>query len=115
MHALSMFDDIFAAEDERSGLIEGAMRTIGEEGSGVVVLISRPTADYVSRAIANRKSSVNAGDPHSAPEQRDYGVGAQILTELGVRDMVLLTNTSHSLVGLDGYGLSIVGERPIAI
>jgi 3,4-dihydroxy 2-butanone 4-phosphate synthase/GTP cyclohydrolase II len=37
-----------------------------------------------------------------------------ILTELGVHDMVLITNTHHTLVGLDGYGLSIVGERPIA-
>ena len=40
-------------------------------------------------------------------------LGAQILAELGVQDMVLLTNTHHTLVGLDGYGLSIVGERPI--
>jgi 3,4-dihydroxy 2-butanone 4-phosphate synthase/GTP cyclohydrolase II len=47
-------------------------------------------------------------------ELRDYGVGAMILTELGVHDMVLITNTHHTLVGLDGYGLSIVGERPIA-
>lgn len=39
--------------------------------------------------------------------------GASILTELGVRDMILLTNTHHTLVGLDGYGLSIVGERRI--
>ena len=46
-------------------------------------------------------------------ELRDYGVGATILTELGVRDMVLLTNIHHTLVGLEGYGLSIVGERPI--
>jgi len=45
--------------------------------------------------------------------QRDYGVGAQILAELGVHDMILLTNTQHSLVGLEGYDLSIVGERPI--
>ena len=38
---------------------------------------------------------------------------AQILTELGVQDMILLTNSHHTLVALDGYGLSIVGERPI--
>jgi 3,4-dihydroxy 2-butanone 4-phosphate synthase/GTP cyclohydrolase II len=46
-------------------------------------------------------------------ELRDYGVGAQILAELGVHDMVLLTNTHHSLVALEGYGLSITGEQPI--
>ena len=46
-------------------------------------------------------------------ELRDYGVGAMILTELGVEEMVLLTNTHHTLVALDGYGLSIVGERRV--
>ena len=110
MHALSIFDDVFARNTERSRLLEGAMRAIGEEGSGVVVLINRPAADYVSRAIRSLEPRPRESDE----EQRDYGVGAQILTELGVRDMILLTNTSHSLVGLDGYGLSIVGERPIA-
>ena len=114
MHSLSMFEDIYGQQTERSGLLEGAMRIIGEAGSGVVVLISRPSGDYASRAIR----ALDARAPQSedeVTEQRDYGVGAQILAELGVRDMVLLTNTRHSLVGLEGYGLSIVGERPITI
>jgi 3,4-dihydroxy 2-butanone 4-phosphate synthase/GTP cyclohydrolase II len=46
---------------------------------------------------------------------RDYGVGAQILTALGVHDMVLLTNSHHTPVALGGYGLAIVGERPIPV
>ena len=46
-------------------------------------------------------------------ELRDYGVGAQILAELGIHDMVLLTNTHHSLVALEGYGLNIVSERRV--
>jgi 3,4-dihydroxy 2-butanone 4-phosphate synthase/GTP cyclohydrolase II len=113
MHSLSMLEDIFAEDNERSGLLEGAMRTIGEAGAGLVVLISRPTADYVSRAIRRREQGSKAEDSEIISEQRDYGVGAQILTELGVRDMILLTNTRHSLVGLEGYDLSIVGEHPI--
>jgi 3,4-dihydroxy 2-butanone 4-phosphate synthase/GTP cyclohydrolase II len=108
-----MLEDIFAEDNERSGLLEGAMRTIGEAGAGLVVLISRPTADYVSRAIRRREQGSKAEDSEIISEQRDYGVGAQILTELGVRDMILLTNTRHSLVGLEGYDLSIVGEHPI--
>jgi 3,4-dihydroxy 2-butanone 4-phosphate synthase / GTP cyclohydrolase II len=115
MHALSVFDDVFARDTERHGLLEGAMRIIGEEGAGVVVLINRPAPEYATSAIRSlerREPSVDADD--SPPEQRDYGVGAQILAELGVHDMVLLTNTRHSLVGLEGYDLSIVGERPIA-
>jgi 3,4-dihydroxy 2-butanone 4-phosphate synthase / GTP cyclohydrolase II len=113
MHSMSIFGDVFGQDSSRSGLLEGAMRIIGEEGSGVVVLINRPAQDFASRAIRNLGSN-NEIDPGAVPvEQRDYGVGAQILTELGVTDMVLLTNTRHSLVGLEGYGLSIVGERAI--
>lgn len=118
MHALSLFDDVFGRDSDRGGLLEAAMRTIGERGSGVVVLINRPTADHASTAIRRLSQPLPppmplAGRVEDAPEQRDYGVGAQILAELGVRDMVLLTNTRHSLVGLEGYDLSIVGEMPL--
>jgi 3,4-dihydroxy 2-butanone 4-phosphate synthase/GTP cyclohydrolase II len=113
MHALSVFDDVFARDTERQGLLEGAMRTIGEHGAGVVVLINRPSPDHASRAIRGLAGERPAADDDMPAEQRDYGVGAQILAELGVHDMVLLTNTRHSLVGLEGYDLSIVGERPI--
>ena len=59
---------------------------------------------------------VHRGEPveQDIEEFRDYGVGAQILAELGVHDMELLTNSHHSLVALEGYGLSIVGNRPFA-
>jgi len=118
MHALSLFDDVFARDTERQGLLEGAMRIIGAEGAGVVVLINRPAADHASSAIRGlgreQPAPRSSGDDSDTPaEQRDYGVGAQILAELGVHDMVLLTNTRHALVGLEGYDLSIVGERPI--
>jgi 3,4-dihydroxy 2-butanone 4-phosphate synthase/GTP cyclohydrolase II len=46
------------------------------------------------------------------PELRDYGIGAQILLDLGVRDMVLLSNTRRTLIGLEGYGLNVVDQRP---
>lgn len=115
MHALAMFEDIFAQESDRNGLLEGAMRMIGDAGAGVVVLINRPSPDYASQAIRRLGPPNHPSDnqPDMPSEQRDYGVGAQILAEIGVRDMVLLTNTHHALVGLEGYGLSIVGERPI--
>ena len=44
---------------------------------------------------------------------RDYGIGAQILLDLGVKNMILLTNRRRTIVGLDGYGLNIVEQRPI--
>ncbi len=117
MHALSVFDDVFARDTERHGLLEGAMRIIGEEGAGVVVLINRPAPEYATSAIRSLDRDQRPPEPtrddDMPAEQRDYGVGAQILAELGVHDMVLLTNTTHSLVALEGYDLSIVGERPI--
>ncbi|HLV08298.1 MAG TPA: 3,4-dihydroxy-2-butanone-4-phosphate synthase [Croceibacterium sp.] len=113
MHALSFFDDIFAHDTERQGLLEGAMRMIAEEGAGVVVLLNRPSPNYATRAIRRLDETAPPDEDDMPAEQRDYGVGAQILAELGVHDMVLLTNTKHSLVGLEGYDLSIVGERPI--
>ena len=58
----------------------------------------------------------HAGQPVAGMDElRDYGVGAQILAELGVHDMILLSNNAHSLIALDGYGLAVVGQRPIDI
>ncbi|MBS0504393.1 MAG: 3,4-dihydroxy-2-butanone-4-phosphate synthase, partial [Proteobacteria bacterium] len=112
MHTMSMFVDVFGEENQRSGLLSRSMELIGEEGSGVIVVINRPMQGIVSRFMQLRAEGKGAGDPQ-VEELRDYGIGAQILTELGVHDMILLTNTHHTLIGLEGYGLSVVGERPI--
>lgn len=112
MHTLSYFVDAFGEESERSGLLSKSMELIAAEGGGVIVVINRPMKDSVSRFIKLRAEGKSAGAPE-IEELRDYGVGAQILAELGVQDMTLLTNTHHTLVGLEGYGLSIVGERAI--
>ncbi|WP_346344662.1 3,4-dihydroxy-2-butanone-4-phosphate synthase [Sphingomonas sp. dw_22] len=110
MHALSPFGDIFGESGDRGGLLSRSMEIIGQEGAGVVVVINKPRPDQFTLALQAREGTIAAKD---MDELRDYGVGASILTELGVQDMVLLTNTHHTLIGLDGYGLSIVGERPI--
>jgi len=112
MHTLSLFADIFGEESDRAGLLSGAMKMIAEEGTGVVVVINKPIQRMMSKSF-EIKQKVRSGDRSSIEELRDYGVGAQILAELGIHDMVLLTNTHHSLVALEGYGLSISGERQI--
>ena len=109
MHLMNVFTDMFGEEGARGSLLARSMELIGEAGSGVVVLLSPSGAAGFSQALERK-----AGGPPS-DELRDYGVGAQILTELGVEDMILLTNTHHTLVALDGYGLSIVGERAIDV
>jgi 3,4-dihydroxy 2-butanone 4-phosphate synthase / GTP cyclohydrolase II len=112
MHTMSMFVDVFGEENERTGILSRSMEMIARAGSGVLVLINRPMQGSVSRFMQLRAEGKSAGAPE-IEQLRDYGVGAQILAELGVHDMVLLTNTHHSMIGLDGYGLSIVGEQPI--
>ena len=112
MHAQALFADMFGEVSKRGGLLEGAMKIIGAEGSGVIVVLTKPmVGGRLSKVV---EAQAVRGDGGMDPEElRDYGVGAQILTELGVQDMILLTNSHHTLVALDGYGLSIVGERPI--
>ena len=112
MHTMSVFVDVFGEDNERSGLLSHSMEAIAEAGSGVLVLINKPMQGTVTRFMQLRAEGKGAGAPE-VEELRDYGGGAQILSELGVHDMILLTNTHHTLVGLEGYGLSIVGERPI--
>ena len=112
MHLLSVLHDVFAEVSDRTHLVEKSMKMIADEGCGVIVMINRFVSDYVSRALVPPADPIRSEIPHS-PELRDYGGGAQILAELGVHDMVLLTNTPQSLVALEGYGLSIVEQRSI--
>ncbi|PKP93837.1 MAG: 3,4-dihydroxy-2-butanone-4-phosphate synthase [Alphaproteobacteria bacterium HGW-Alphaproteobacteria-16] len=110
MHALSPFADLFGEAGERGRLLQRSMEIISEEGAGVIIVINKPRADAFTMAVERKAGKRSETDME---ELRDYGVGAMILTELGVEEMVLLTNTHHTLVGLDGYGLSITGERAI--
>jgi 3,4-dihydroxy 2-butanone 4-phosphate synthase / GTP cyclohydrolase II len=108
MHALDLFADVLGEPGPRSGLLDGAMAMIEKEGAGIVVALHAAAPGSLSNS-ADRRS----GKPSDGGELRDYGIGAQILAALGIHDMILLTNTRHSPVGLSGYGLSIVEERPI--
>ena len=111
MHSMDLFADVIGESCPRSGVLQGAMRMIEKEGSGVVVTLHAAAPGSLSRSI-----DIRAGKPvESGDAVRGYGTGAQILAALGIHDMVLLTNTHHSPVGLSGYGLAIVEERPIEI
>ena len=111
MHALSILDDVLGDLDGgKLGELPTAMKMIGEIGRGVVVLIREPTATALSDRLRAREGETTSG----GGEIRDYGVGAQILLDLGVSDMVLLSNSRRTVVGLqEGYGLRIVDQRPI--
>jgi 3,4-dihydroxy 2-butanone 4-phosphate synthase/GTP cyclohydrolase II len=109
MHSLDLFADVLGESGRKSGALQGAMRIIEREGSGVVVTLHAAAPGSLSRSI-----DVRAGKPAEIGDAvRAYGTGAQILAALGIHDMVLLSNTQHSPVGLSGYGLAIVEQRPI--
>lgn len=107
MHTLDMFSDVFGEDGPRNGLFQNAMREIEKTGAGVIVAISKLKGGAVSRMLDFREGRGGS----DMDELRDYGVGAQILAELGVHEMILLTTSHHSLIALEGYGLSIVEER----
>jgi 3,4-dihydroxy 2-butanone 4-phosphate synthase/GTP cyclohydrolase II len=112
MHALNVLDDVLhERRSGRGGELQAAMQSIGEEGRGIVVLLREPQPT----SLSSRVKAMLTGPEISGSELRDYGVGAQILQDLGVRDMILLTNHRKTIVGLDGYGLHVVGERPIRV
>ncbi len=106
MHGVDLLNDVLGGPGWHT--VRGAMRQIGEAGRGAVVLIreTRPTglSDRVRRL---------GGAQRPTHELRDYGIGAQILLDLGVKDLVLLSNTERTIIGIEGYGLNIMGRRPI--
>ncbi len=110
MHAISALTDIFAGDGQGMDVLERSMRMIAEEGAGVVIAINRQRDDRFSMALKARAGILS---PSDMEELRDYGVGAMILTELGVERMILLTNTHRTLVALSGYGLAVVDERSL--
>jgi 3,4-dihydroxy 2-butanone 4-phosphate synthase/GTP cyclohydrolase II len=113
MHTMSAFPDVFGETGDRQGLLEGAMRTIGNIGAGVVVLINSAAQDFATRALRLSQAAQGPQGAGMAQEERDLSLGAQILVQLGIQNVILLSDTEHSLSGLQGHGLSIVGIQPI--
>ena len=111
MHAYNLFDDTLAAKWGPGDVLGESMRMIGEAGRGVVVLIRRHRIAPVSEVLA--QSNKTMPDMEQS-RLKEYGVGAQILLDLGIKNMVLLTNTQgRRVVALEGYGLNITETRPV--
>ena len=108
VHDFNPLDDILGdSASGHEGKLQAAMRIVGEHGRGVVIVIREPRQSRVSELVRARSGG------SEATGLRDYGVGAQILLDLGVRQMILLHNTEWTIVGLDGYGLKVVGQQSI--
>ncbi len=112
MHAVNILEDLLGDHHrQRGGGLQQAMEMIGTAERGVVVLIRETRATNLSERITAELGA--KADGGEGAQLRDYGVGAQILIDLGVKNLILLTNTPKRVVGIEGYGLNIVETREL--
>jgi 3,4-dihydroxy 2-butanone 4-phosphate synthase/GTP cyclohydrolase II len=108
MHRVDFLGDVVGEKGTRSGLIDRALAEIAAEpNGGVLVLLRNLDPLNLSKRFGLREHE----QPPEVGALREYGVGAQILRELGVRQMIVLSNAKQRVIGLEGYGLSIAGWR----
>ncbi|HLF17337.1 MAG TPA: 3,4-dihydroxy-2-butanone-4-phosphate synthase [Candidatus Omnitrophota bacterium] len=119
VHSESLINDAFRSVDyEGSSSLQSAFRAIKENGSGVLVYM-RNRERVVTRIrkvnAEQQETSPKKANPHLKilPDLRHYGLGAQILVDLGIKHIRLLTNNPRKIVGLEGFGLSVVERIPL--
>ena len=124
MHSSCMTGDIFGSQRCDCGeQLHKAMRMIEQEGKGIIVYLSQEGRGIgLMNKIAAYRLQEQGDDTVDAnihlgfrPDEREYGVGAQILREIGVGKLKLITNNPVKRVGLESYGLTIVENVPIVI
>lgn len=110
MHTECVAGDIFDDLKTNSrNFLEKAFSMIDKEGTGVIVYLK-------SHLEPARSFQMSQSHPSSSSlDSKDYGIGAQILRSLGVKKMELITNSNKKRVGIKGYGLEIIGTRPLQV
>jgi len=124
MHSECLTGDVFGSKRCDCGeQLHAAMRRIHEEGRGVIVYLKQEGRGIgLANKLRAYKLQDGGSDTVEANEAlgfkadlRDYGLGAQILLDLGLSSIRLLTNNPRKIVGLEGYGLEVVGREPLAV
>lgn len=109
MHHLNIFSDCLEdAQNPKTGSLLKVMKKIAKHENGVIVVIRQP-----NEAITHLLTGATNQTPNKEQQLKNYGTGAQILSDLGVKKMTLLTNSKKSVIGLEGYGIKIVGYKKI--
>jgi len=124
VHSECLTGDVFgSARCDCGDQLHAAMKMIAEEGRGVVIYMRQEGRGIGLRAKLkayhlqdNGFDTVEANEELGYPaDLRDYGIGAQILVDLGVKNIRLMTNNPKKIIGLKGYGLSNVERVPIEV
>ena len=113
MHALDLMADLLGeVSEKRAGdELATAMAAIADAGCGVLVVLRESSSASLSSMVGQKLNNVN--ETSANRDLRDYGVGAQILTDLGIRKMILLSDTRPNVVSLEGYDLEITDWQRI--
>jgi 3,4-dihydroxy 2-butanone 4-phosphate synthase/GTP cyclohydrolase II len=112
VHRVDFLADFLGEAGKREGLVRRAMEKLSaSEEPGVAVFVRMGMGEEIARALGGQDIQPSGDAAHPL---REYGVGAQILKDLGVRRMILMSNTRPNVLpGLDGYGLTVEGWRRI--
>ena len=124
VHSQCLTGDIFGSKRCDCGeQLHKAMEMVKREGKGVILYMKQEGRGIgiinKLKAYELQDKGLDTVEANSKlgfkPDLRDYGIGAQILVDLGVRKMRLMTNNPKKIIGLEGYGLKVVGRVPIEI
>ena len=123
MHAHCVVGDVFGATScDCHTMIEGSMEAIAREGRGALIYLHQTSKGFTTERVGDRtalsfhRDKIQPSLPESQRHtQREIGLGAQILSDLNLRRIRLLTNHPRKVVALEGFGIEIVEQVPIAV